>query len=544
LAFPVAKPGTEMYRLVEDFTGLNNATITESAAMPHLEHSLAEMVDAKVFGKYDMKKGYYQLAVEPASRPLMGILFPDGVYHPRRVIPGRKNATAAFQRAVESILQGAERHITWLDDTMLHSTGLKQHLDTIRKDLENFKNHHAILNLAKCIFAADEVEFLGKIFTNAGVSESKARIQALLDIPRPETADKLIEVMHALNYSRGSIPNFARITRPLFAYLDTLHRRVGSRRKAKVRKHKIEWDKGLSECYAELIQEFSNQLLLSYPKAGFHQCIFTDASEHGFGSALTQIPRLPVLGESIVDLPHEFLGFSSGHFGPEHKSWDVAEKEFYGLLHGINKFRTFVSGTLIVVTDHANFAQLLSSKILPNVNSIRHKRVIRWRSTLAESPHVIYVIAGKDNVWADMLSRRKSAIALPLLIDSPHSDDFTWPTMEEIKGAQELSQDSEKAKFTAKNGLLQDAEGKTWIPDNGAIRTRLFIAAHCGSSGHRGVPATMAALSDHFVGKGLQEQLEKFIAQCIHCLSSKNYGKVARPMGKPLWQSSRVRLSL
>ena len=125
------------------------------------------------------------------------------------------------------------------------------------------------------------------------------------------------------------------------------------------------------------------------------------------------------------------------------------------------------------------------------------------------------------------------------IINPLGQDDFTWPTSSEIfllqsrarEGTDDFSCDS--LTFSAgESGLFSTKEGVIWVPpDADQLQLRLIIIAHCGSAGHRGKHATLAALSSRFFWSGMRADIDEFLRQCLHCLPGKGGDVIQRPFG-------------
>jgi hypothetical protein len=63
--------------------------------------------------------------------------------------------------------------------------------------------------------------------------------------------------------------------------------------------------------------------------------------------------------------------------------------------------------------------------------------------------------------------------------------------------------------FVGKHGVL--------IPNHGTLRTRLFVQAHCGVSGHCGAATCLDQLQELVYWPGMRDDVEKIGKRCIHC---------------------------
>ena len=80
---------------------------------------------AKVFGAFDMLKGFWQFPLTQRASKLLAFATHDGVYEPLRVPMGAKNAASHFQRVMTQIFQAEgllfNGVLVWIDDVLLYA---------------------------------------------------------------------------------------------------------------------------------------------------------------------------------------------------------------------------------------------------------------------------------------------------------------------------------------------------------------------------------------------------------------------------------------
>jgi Integrase core domain/Integrase zinc binding domain len=85
------------------------------------------------------------------------------------------------------------------------------------------------------------------------------------------------------------------------------------------------------------------------------------------------------------------------------------------------------------------------------------------------------------------------------------------------------------------NGLLDNEQGKIWIPTNAvSMQVRLCVIAQCGRGEHRGHQVTLSAIQDHYYWKGMSKDIKVFVGSCFHCIASAPGETTPRPMGEAL----------
>ena len=76
---------------------------------------------------------------------------------------GLKNLAQAFQRLMNGVLGGLERVFVYLDDILVASSSLQQHIDDLHAVLGRLAAAGLNLNRKKCALAASSVTYLSLI---------------------------------------------------------------------------------------------------------------------------------------------------------------------------------------------------------------------------------------------------------------------------------------------------------------------------------------------------------------------------------------------
>jgi hypothetical protein len=83
------KDGT--VRFCTDYRRLNALTKDEAAALPRIQEVLRDFGTAQVFSSIDLKSGYWQIPMDPASKHLTAFATPDGATYQHRVMPSGRH---------------------------------------------------------------------------------------------------------------------------------------------------------------------------------------------------------------------------------------------------------------------------------------------------------------------------------------------------------------------------------------------------------------------------------------------------------------------
>ena len=107
----VPKDGDDI-RAVGDFRPLNLKTEKDCHPLPNLRSFQDRLKGTTVFGKLDLKSGYYQVPVLYSLKTIT--LTPWGPYRYLRMPMGLQNSGATFQRMMETVLHNNPGRIVHL----------------------------------------------------------------------------------------------------------------------------------------------------------------------------------------------------------------------------------------------------------------------------------------------------------------------------------------------------------------------------------------------------------------------------------------------
>ena len=343
----------------------------------------ARVSGCRYFTKIDLRKGYHQIPMHAADIPKTAIVTPFGLYEFTRMTFGLRNAGSTFQRLMDRVLAAVKAAWAYLDDVLIASPSLEQHLLDIKEVFARLQEAGLVINFEKCLFAVQELDFLGHHISAAGITPLPLRVAALQRHPPPCTVKQLLGFLGMVNFYRRFIRGAAGILRPL---TDAL--RGGPKPSAAV-----DWSPDKQAAFQAVKDALAAAVQLSYPTPGAELALATDASADHVGATLQQ--------RSSATAPWQPLGFFSQKLEPAQTRYSAFDRELFACVAGIRHFRYMLEGRrFCVLTDHLPLTHAINK-----VSEPWTARQARHLSYVAEFTTDVRHIPGRDNVVADTLSR-------------------------------------------------------------------------------------------------------------------------------------------
>ena len=158
----VPKPNKKV-RICVDLTHLNKCVKRERHIMPSVDHTLAQLSNAKVFSKIDANSGFWQIELLKQSALLTTFITPFGRYCFNRLPFGISTAPELFQKRMSMALEGLDGVACLIDDILVHGSTQEEHNRRLLATLEWLQKCHITLNREKCVFSSNTVHFLGHV---------------------------------------------------------------------------------------------------------------------------------------------------------------------------------------------------------------------------------------------------------------------------------------------------------------------------------------------------------------------------------------------
>ena len=402
-------------RFCIDYRNLNSVTKGDTFPLPRIDDMLDQVGKSKFFSTLDLAAGYWQVQVHPDSCEKTAFITHQGLYEFSVMPFGLKNAPAVFQRLMQRVLMGLNPDkgpsfvSVYLDDVIVFSETLEDHLEHLRKVMKRFVKAGLKLKPSKCHFVCERVEYLGHIITPQRTKPNSDRVAAVQGYPVPASVKKVKKFIGLVSYYRKFIKGFAKIAEPLHL----LTRKDVT----------FEWSSSCQDAFDTLKRALIEAPVLAYPNFSRNFRLETDACVKGLGAVLAQMQK---------DGQAHPVAYASRALSDVEKRYAVTELETLAVVWALNHFHVYLYGNEVAVyTDHSAVKAVLET---PNP-SAKHARW--WTKVYGSGVKNIQIVyrSGRENSNADALSRNPQAAA-PV---APPVEEVQIATVHVNSGEEEIT---------------------------------------------------------------------------------------------------------
>jgi hypothetical protein len=187
-------------RICIDPQHLNTCILREYYKMPTFEEISAKMKGAKVFSTLDASSAFYQVKLTDDSSVYTTFNTPYGRYCYLKLPYGLCSAPEVFNRCFAEIFGHIENVGIYVDDLVIWSDNMKQHIETLSKVLAVAERANVKFNLEKCKFCINEIIYLGHKFSERGIEPDENKVKAILEMKPPTNGKQLQTFLGMLTY--------------------------------------------------------------------------------------------------------------------------------------------------------------------------------------------------------------------------------------------------------------------------------------------------------------------------------------------------------
>lgn len=451
-------------RLCQDYRQINKYTVLDPFPFPIIDDIISGFGGCTNFTKIDLKDGFWQIGLTPATRKYSAFVLPFGQFEMTRLPFGWKNSPPTFQREITNILSDlldTGKVAVYIDDICIGGENSDKCGELTGSVLNRLALFNVKISQNKCQFNQPSVTFLGRVidgFTKTTKEESVAKVKSM---KRPTDLHSLRCFTGLTGHFRSFIPNYADVVRPLD--------------KLKQKDTEFIWSQECEDSYNKLVEMISSNPILCTPNWSLPFELSCDASYYGTGAILYQRDKHEKKNRQL-----RVIGYYSYTFTKTELNYNTTEKECLAVIRAIQYFRSYLEGKeFIVNTDHQALTHLMTLKEPKN-------RLGRWQTFLMTFNLKMNHRSGKALTDADALSR-----LLP-----------TFPP-----NCNSIMDKNQRCRIKVQPNQIKEVLS---LYHDDPI-----------SGGHDGISRTIHKIGTRFYWDRMKEDIVKYIKSCDQCQKAK-----------------------
>ncbi|KAI3816044.1 hypothetical protein L1987_15729 [Smallanthus sonchifolius] len=242
--------------------------------LPRIDDLFDQLQGASWFSKIDLKFGYHQLKVKEGDVRNTAFCTRYGHYEFTVMPFGLTNAPAVFMDLMNRVCRPFLDRlvIVFINDLLIYSRSEGDHACHLREILEVLQREKLYAKFSKCAFWLREIQFLGHVINEKGISVDPSKIVPVKYWLSPKTPSEIRSFMGLAGYYRRFIENFSRIALPMT--------------KLTRKETKFVWGSEQESAFRLLKEKLSKAPILSLPDETEDFIVYSDASHSGLVLAL------------------------------------------------------------------------------------------------------------------------------------------------------------------------------------------------------------------------------------------------------------------
>ena len=349
-----------------------------------------------------------------------------------------------------------------------------------------------------------QVQYLGFVLSERGVSASPDKVKALRDYPVPKNVKDVRAFLGLASFYRKLVPDFAKLAKAL-----TILTR---------KNQEFTWGPKQQEAFLRLKEGLCTSPTLAFPNHKLPHILTTDASGTAIAAVLSQV-------QDGVERP---IGYASRQLNNAEISYTTSERELLAIVWATRHFRYYLIGKrFLIKTDHSALTYLQKF-------SDHNSRLLRWSLKLSSLDFVIEHKAGSKIQHVDALGRHVGAITHPNSLDKVNvlqeqkTDVFclaqnpgTYSSRSEFflddDEVMYRRQRNRKHQVVVPQSLIKEVIAENHNPK--------FVA-------HPGMKRTYNLISLNYWWPNMRKTIQKFVRECDPCQKRKENREPAAPLGE------------
>ena len=529
------RDGSFKYRFVCDMKGVNSVTEKDSFPLQRMDQALDQLGGAKYFSVIDMSRGYFQVPLSKKDRHKTAFTANGKLWQWKVMCLGLCNAPSTFTRLMDLVLNGLTFMycLVYLDDTIVYSKSFDEHLLHLEEIFSRLIKAGLKLNPDKCVFASDEVNYLGFIVSTEGITPDPDKVKAINDIKFPRNPKEMLRFLGAANFYRDFIHKFSNIASPLY-------KMAQSKQKFKEKlKTKVAF-----EAFQKLKLCLMSTPVLTYPNWKLDFFVQTDASGYAIGGVIGQ----------YIENKFKPIMYAGRHLTAAETRYSTTERELLAVVFCHKKFKAYLYGRRCTfIVDHEPLVTMRKLKdpmgrignLLNKIQDCDYDMVyqpgaLHFTPDLLSRPSKNVVINsiemqfGSCINWVQEQAVDVSVSEVIRLVKNKNDDEYNsvvnW--LKFPKGAEWFKIREE---LSLEHDILVklDIKPKIVIPKQ-SISVVLNFMHDAPLAGHRDFEKTYEAIREKYFWVQMHKDVKKYCETCHLCQTKKYLNKLSVAPLKPI----------
>jgi len=454
------KATSPFVRVCGDYRLINKLLKVFNFPIPDIIKEMHKAGKCKVFIDLDMRNAFHNLRLHPSASEILSVQTPFGQFQPRFLPEGVAPASGILMSVMTDIFGD---YLDWIiviwDNILICAVDFQDAFDKLKLVIQRCKERDVYLKLSKSWFGFPHAEFFGYLCREGSYSLTADRIKEVTSIPFPSGGNKLKKMQQFLGcavFFKPFIFNFAEkaaalteMTAKDFSWDSKL------------------WKKDYQAAYESFKLDIANAFTLYHPDYTLPWFLYVDASDVAVGGVLIQV---------TLEGQQQVIAFVSKKFTSSAVRWSTIEKEAFAMFYACQKLSYYLfAKKFTMLTDHNNLLWMESSEV---------PKIVRMRIFLQEFNFLLVHVPGKDNIFADWLSRMHDSTA-----SASVESQALLQALGEVEETLQLDSISSK-----------------------------LLSVHNSRMGHHGAYRTWLMLNKYHPGHGIpMRMVSDFVRECAFC---------------------------
>ena len=339
-------------RLCVNYKSLNVIIIKNHHSLSFIIETLNRLCDIKRFIKLNLKNAYHRIRIKKNDE--WKTTFRTRYDHFEYQIMSFKltNVSITFQIYINKALRKLIDIICviYLNNILIFNKDSTKHRLHVQRILERFKNYELYINLKKCEFDIDEIDFLNFIIFTKGVQMNPKQIQMIKKWFKSKTYREMQIFLRFVNFYKRFIYRYFKIIALLTSLLK------GSENEKK--KNSFEWSKSVEQTFRQFCDIFISTFLF------IHYDFFkkTRVKTNVFNFAIANI-----LNQQNKNENWRSMTFWSRKMILAKQNYEIYDQKFLTIIIAFKQWKHYLKNnfySIEMLSDHNNLKKLMTKKKL------------------------------------------------------------------------------------------------------------------------------------------------------------------------------------